>query len=137
VLLVRLKRFTILFTDFVKNHTLTLDRKNFSRSFGNRICDEINSDEETISSERGYYTLQSKDKRRNTPLFKSVKRIVKRLRRTNNTNTNSAINRDMNLGKEGHNPQTNEPCCFVTKYPVKISVLLKHCKTAFIKHVFP
>jgi hypothetical protein len=80
-----------------------------SRSFGNRICDEINSDEETISSERGYYTLQSKDKRRNTPLFKSVKRIVKRLRRTNNTNTNSAINRDMNLGKEGHNPQTNEP----------------------------
>ncbi|CAC5375830.1 USP31 [Mytilus coruscus] len=92
----------------VKNHSLTLDHRNFSRSFGNRLSDQINSDEEIISSEKGYFTLQTKDKRRNKPLFKSVKKLVSRIRRSAHSHSSTDVRQDMNGAKGGHNPHAND-----------------------------
>lgn len=91
----------------IENHSLTLDHKNFSRSIGNHLCEDINSDEETITNGKGYYTLQTKDKRRNKPLFKSVKKIVSRIRRSANS-PSVDVKGDMNAGKGGYNPQSND-----------------------------
>ncbi|XP_063445359.1 ubiquitin carboxyl-terminal hydrolase 43-like isoform X2 [Mytilus trossulus] len=92
----------------VGNHSLTLDHRNFSRSFGNSLSDQINSDEEIISSEKGYFTLQTKDKRRNKPLFKSVKKLVNRIRRSAHSNSSTDVRQDMNGARGGYNPHSNE-----------------------------
>lgn len=92
----------------VGNHSLTLDHRNFSRSFGNSLSDQINSDEEIISSEKGYFTLQTKDKRRNKPLFKSVKKLVNRFRRSAHSNSSTDVRQDMNGARGGYNPHSND-----------------------------
>ncbi|VDI45341.1 ubiquitin carboxyl-terminal hydrolase 31 [Mytilus galloprovincialis] len=92
----------------VGNHSLTLDHRNFSRSFGNSLSDQINSDEEIISIEKGYFTLQTKDKRRNKPLFKSVKKLVNRFRRSAHSNSSTDVRQDMNGARGGYNPHSND-----------------------------
>lgn len=84
----------------VEKQSLTLDRRFFIKSYGNRLSGELHSDEDCVGSEKGFSTLPSKNKKRGKPILKSVKKLVDRFRHPSHKKLTSSDS-DMNGGKGG------------------------------------